>query len=288
VKIRAQPKKVDGKPRWYLVRSYRNDAGKSRTQWLSYLGEPPTIRLRTFIARVNKDPCLELFLPFAIENVKRHVLYLRAKRKWQRNQRIPRLKRRRDLYAAHKAGMPVRHRCPIPKNPKDPLSEVRRLIWLAVQALELLVADLKYRQVKNWSENQKQELRLKLAPTLKAIDERRPMLERLINGKYPSKSIRLPVQLADKTPKMYPTRSEMREKLCRKPTDEEPEDMTDKLKEMLRQLDQREATIIRDRFGPDDGTQKTLAEIGRKFGVTRERVRQIQELALRKLRYRYL
>jgi DNA-directed RNA polymerase sigma subunit (sigma70/sigma32) len=49
-------------------------------------------------------------------------------------------------------------------------------------------------------------------------------------------------------------------------------------------LDEREATILRFRFGLDGGTEKTLEEVGEKFGVTRERVRQIQNLALKKLR----
>ena len=51
-----------------------------------------------------------------------------------------------------------------------------------------------------------------------------------------------------------------------------------------RHLDPREATILRYRFGLDGGTEKTLEEVGAKFNVTRERVRQIQNLALRKLR----
>jgi RNA polymerase primary sigma factor len=41
---------------------------------------------------------------------------------------------------------------------------------------------------------------------------------------------------------------------------------------------------LRYRFGLDGGNEKTLEEVGEKFGVTRERVRQIQNLALRKLR----
>ena len=56
------------------------------------------------------------------------------------------------------------------------------------------------------------------------------------------------------------------------------------LQDMVKHLDAREATILRCRFGLDGGTEKTLEEVGRKFGVTRERVRQIQNLALRKLR----
>ena len=56
------------------------------------------------------------------------------------------------------------------------------------------------------------------------------------------------------------------------------------LQDMVKHLDNREATILRYRFGLDGGAEKTLEEVGVKFGVTRERVRQIQNLALRKLR----
>jgi RNA polymerase primary sigma factor len=60
--------------------------------------------------------------------------------------------------------------------------------------------------------------------------------------------------------------------------------VTGMLQDMVTHLDPREATILRFRFGLDGGTERTLEEVGRKFGVTRERVRQIQNLALRKLR----
>jgi len=60
--------------------------------------------------------------------------------------------------------------------------------------------------------------------------------------------------------------------------------VTDMLQDMVHHLDEREATILRYRFGLDGGTEKTLEEVGAKFGVTRERVRQIQNLALSKLR----
>ena len=56
------------------------------------------------------------------------------------------------------------------------------------------------------------------------------------------------------------------------------------LHEMIKTLDPREATILRYRFGLDGGTEKTLEEVGERFGVTRERVRQIQNIALNKLR----
>ena len=60
--------------------------------------------------------------------------------------------------------------------------------------------------------------------------------------------------------------------------------MNKMLREMVTTLDPREATIIRFRFGLDGGSERTLEEVGEKFGVTRERVRQIQNIALRKLR----
>ncbi len=59
---------------------------------------------------------------------------------------------------------------------------------------------------------------------------------------------------------------------------------TEMIREMVAYLDPREARIIRYRFGLDGNTEKTLEEVGEHFGVTRERIRQIQEIALRKLR----
>jgi RNA polymerase primary sigma factor len=56
--------------------------------------------------------------------------------------------------------------------------------------------------------------------------------------------------------------------------------------QMIGTLDAREQAILRQRFGLDGDDRKTLEEIGEQFGVTRERIRQIEELALRKLRKR--
>jgi RNA polymerase primary sigma factor len=64
----------------------------------------------------------------------------------------------------------------------------------------------------------------------------------------------------------------------------EDKTVTKMLHEMIKTLDPREATILRFRFGLDGGPEKTLEEVGEKFGVTRERVRQIQNIALLKLR----
>jgi RNA polymerase primary sigma factor len=54
--------------------------------------------------------------------------------------------------------------------------------------------------------------------------------------------------------------------------------------ELLHTLNQREATILTLRFGLDGSEERTLEEIGDKLGVTRERIRQLQNEALSKLR----
>ncbi len=60
--------------------------------------------------------------------------------------------------------------------------------------------------------------------------------------------------------------------------------LKDKLEEVLSTLTPREARVLRLRFGLDDGTVYTLEEVGQKFGLTRERIRQIEGRALRRLR----
>jgi len=56
------------------------------------------------------------------------------------------------------------------------------------------------------------------------------------------------------------------------------------LRDMLTTLAPREITILRARFGLDGGPEQTLEEVGRKCGLTRERVRQLQNIALKRLR----
>ncbi|MBI4059125.1 RNA polymerase sigma factor RpoD [Candidatus Microgenomates bacterium] len=57
------------------------------------------------------------------------------------------------------------------------------------------------------------------------------------------------------------------------------------LEEVLSTLTPREAQVLRMRFGLDAGKARTLEEVGREFGVTRERIRQIEAKALKKLRH---
>ena len=70
-----------------------------------------------------------------------------------------------------------------------------------------------------------------------------------------------------------------------------PEDYTtnellkDEINDVLLTLTEREEKVIRLRFGLEDGKARTLEEVGQMFGVTRERIRQIEAKALRKLRH---
>jgi RNA polymerase primary sigma factor len=60
--------------------------------------------------------------------------------------------------------------------------------------------------------------------------------------------------------------------------------LLDEMDGLLDVLDQREKQIISQRFGLDGGKAKTLEDVGKNFGVTRERIRQLQNVALAKLR----
>ena len=70
------------------------------------------------------------------------------------------------------------------------------------------------------------------------------------------------------------------------PTDQATQALLkDHIREVLASLSPREAKVLEYRFGLEDGKQRTLEEVGREFGVTRERIRQIEAKAIRKLRH---
>jgi RNA polymerase primary sigma factor len=61
--------------------------------------------------------------------------------------------------------------------------------------------------------------------------------------------------------------------------------LQEQLNEVLNTLNERERKVIQLRFGLQDGHPRTLEEVGREFGVTRERIRQIESKTLSKLRH---
>lgn len=61
--------------------------------------------------------------------------------------------------------------------------------------------------------------------------------------------------------------------------------LKEQLGEVLSTLTEREEKVLRLRFGLEDGRSRTLEEVGKEFNVTRERIRQIEAKALRKLRH---
>jgi RNA polymerase primary sigma factor len=61
--------------------------------------------------------------------------------------------------------------------------------------------------------------------------------------------------------------------------------LTEAIEEALQELNDRERAVVRLRFGLDDGQIRTLEEVGKEFGVTRERIRQIESKTLAKLRH---
>jgi len=61
--------------------------------------------------------------------------------------------------------------------------------------------------------------------------------------------------------------------------------LREQIDEVLSTLTPREQQLLQLRFGLEDGRSRTLEEVGKQFNVTRERIRQVEAKALRKLRY---
>jgi RNA polymerase primary sigma factor len=75
------------------------------------------------------------------------------------------------------------------------------------------------------------------------------------------------------------------DKILRPDQDSSRRILSDQIKEVLDTLNPKERKILELRYGLNDGIQHTLEEVGQEFGVTRERIRQIEAKALRKLRH---
>ena len=108
-------------------------------------------------------------------------------------------------------------------------------------------------------------------------------------------TIRIPVHLHQRINFVKRKKQELSNVLQREPSLEELADICDmdvdqhnlkeKINELLTGLSEQEQKVLRMRFGLDDDDPKTLEEIGKVFGVTRERIRQIEAKAIRKLRH---
>ena len=61
--------------------------------------------------------------------------------------------------------------------------------------------------------------------------------------------------------------------------------LREEVRKVLANLSERERKIVELRFGLEDGKQRTLEEVAQEFGITRERIRQIETKILRKLRH---
>ena len=114
-----------------------------------------------------------------------------------------------------------------------------------------------------------------------------------------ARTIRIPVHMVETINKLVREQRNLLQELGQDPTPEqiaERMDMTpdkvretrivlrEQLDEVLDTLTDREENVLRLRFGLDDGKMRTLEDVGKVFNVTRERIRQIEAKALRKLR----
>src|SRR5439155_23595633 len=105
--------------------------------------------------------------------------------------------------------------------------------------------------------------------------------------------IRVPVHLGEKLAKMRRVTLQMSDEFGELMGDEEAltpfellrdKNLRDEMDGLLEVLDDREKKIISQRFGLDGGRPKTLENVAKNFGITRERIRQLQNIAVAKLR----
>ena len=101
-----------------------------------------------------------------------------------------------------------------------------------------------------------------------------------------ARTIRIPVHMVEQVNRMVRDRRDLSASHGREPSDSVSAGLLrNEVEIVLATLSQREQAVIRLRFGLDDGRQRTLDEVGREFGLSRERIRQIEKVTLLKLRH---
>jgi RNA polymerase sigma factor (sigma-70 family) len=159
---------------------------------------------------------------------------------------------------------------------------------------ELVLKALELGQLKalEGTEIERRELILKsgllLCPELHSVEQRAEVERATARVMHARRAVRQPISLAapigdDQEGQL----SDLIEDLeAMSPPDEATQTLLrEQVRSVLGSLSSRESRIIALRFGLDDGRQRTLEEVGQEFGVTRERIRQIEAKALRKLRH---
>ena len=99
-----------------------------------------------------------------------------------------------------------------------------------------------------------------------------------------ARTIRIPVHMVETMNKLTKVQRSLTQELGREPSVEAFGQLKDDIRSVLDKLNEREQKVLRMRFGLDDGKEHTLEEVGQELHVTRERIRQIEAKALRKLR----
>ena len=105
-----------------------------------------------------------------------------------------------------------------------------------------------------------------------------------------ARTIRIPVHMVETITKVKKVSSQLLHENGHDPSADEIAEKLDmllkeQLNDVLSTLTDREAKVLKLRFGLEDGRSRTLEEVGKEFDVTRERIRQIEAKALRKLRH---
>lgn len=130
---------------------------------------------------------------------------------------------------------------------------------------------------------------LKLYPTVDEAEEIASALDKPREWLFPAELIpfRTVERIRHLTPEQAKNLSWIQPKLLPSPQEsfDHQSGLSSQLKEVLSTLQEKEQRVLTLHFGLEDGCSRTLEEVGRELGVTRERIRQIEAKVLRKLRH---